>query len=296
MTKVSGPGEVPVEYFDGAEPRDGTYMTNWTGTPNASTSEARPSARPAKWSSSVLVDETAVATKVEWDGSAQVSIEGDSVSNHSTIEYTGPVDIDVSLFTDDDRISNISLVQYETLNAQADYSGDTISLSSSIAASTDYNLPIERNQFDGFTTNGGSILIPQPSAVPVTLALWIKTNGSSTFVTRGSSVTLVNNVITGAAWSFVNGVAGTTIPADEWAFVMLAIPGASGDITITPPNGQISLISVLDKAITAPDALTIYNSFFGYERAQVVAGNAVMQEPVGAYTALQNDWGITSAY
>jgi hypothetical protein len=296
MTKVSGPGEVPVEYFDGDEPRDGTYMTNWTGTPNASTSEARPSARPAKWSSSVLVDETAVATKVEWDGSAQVSIEGDSVSNHSTIEYTGPVDIDVSLFTDDDRISNISLVQYETLNAQADYSGDTISLSSSIAASTDYNLPIERNQFDGFTTNGGSILISQPSAVPVTLALWIKTNGSSTFVTRGSSVTLVNNVITGAAWSFVNGVAGTTIPADEWAFVMLAIPGASGDITITPPNGQISLISVLDKAITAPDALTIYNSFFGYERAQVVAGNAVMQEPVGAYTALQNDWGITSAY
>jgi hypothetical protein len=123
---------------------------------------------------------------------------------------------------------------------------------------------------------------PSTDAIPArTVEYWVKRTAATAPVSTFSGT------------SYVNGVAGSTLPLNQWAhFVTVGAANVTGAITITGP-GQIGHVGIYDYAMTAAQVAALYSEYYdtNAQRIRDTSVIGVTESASGAKIYAQ-DWTI----
>lgn len=299
---------VPDGYYDGDTPDDEVYRYDWTGTAGASTSTKTAIEQFGTWTGSVPIPET--TAKLAWQGAGDftVSLSADNgttwqqTQNNAIIptlptdENSGVVDIKIEFGAGGGVVRRILAREYQDSIIKGILTERNAVVSGDVTTNEEDNFPIEQNPLAGFRFNGGSLTIPEVvgSEAVQSVMFWIKPEAAPV----GNLLTIGTTTITAdLSGAYVNGQAGGSLQIGAWNSVILTdIPATTADIVLTPPVGQVTMLTIMSETITAEDAAYLYDCFFSFPRFQFSDADVTIAEAAVPFNYIQQDWGITSSY
>ena len=174
--------------------------------------------------------------------------------------------------------------------------------------------PIQRGMRKGFSTTGASILpadtgSTDPSTFQTieTWVMWDDPTASQYAYDLRPSVANGYLWIAGAnfGWAigtmYINGVASTanTVPIypDRWFHFVHVLPAAYNTPievgTRVAGRATYSVFNLHPAALTASQALSLFNAYHGYPTARIATDANPVTEGAGAYKTYQTDWALT---
>lgn len=257
------------------------------------------------WTGSILRPET--PAKVEWGGiNIAVSMSADGgttwavVDNHSVVpELIGDAEtIDIRVdFSAGGELRNLTITTFQDNVLQGDMTDRPLVLSGDVVTAEDINYPIEQNPLAGLKFNGGSAVVQTVAGTEnvQSIMFWIKPESliDGSLLTMGTdTVSITGGALSGTA--YVNGTTGPLV-AGVWNHVIITnLTSSNADITITPPVGQLNMLTIMTETIDEQTAAHIYESFFGNPNFNWTDSSMTISE--STYSSIQGDWGITSSY
>jgi hypothetical protein len=268
-----------------------------------------------------------VETSVNNGGSWATAVNGRNVVNTTPLNTTNLV-MDIRITFAGGIANDISVVRrlratvFADTLIQGNDTSRTLTLTANVSTPLEFNEPIERNISSGIDFYNGSLTVSaDASGAPrnaAAMEFWIRPRsaavsgaGGYVFDSRGGGGTAymwinsTSNLIAyaGLSVAYINGVStasGVMIPRyNEWLHVLAVFTTPFNTPIIVGPgqfDGQISQISIYPTALTASQALALYQSYGRVPVGRVDdSGLITIAEPAVPINMYAYNWESTNA-